>query len=276
MKKHIFTKLLSLAFALLFAANITAPRGFAVNDYGQYIFDEAGMLTQGEFESLNDYAAQLSEYYRCAVHIITTDDPSVNQYSIQQYAENTYLQYTDFGWGQDKDGFLLVLGNYDRSYWLLCYGPKGTYALTDYAQVEMEDKFLDNFRNNDWYGGFSDYLTYANYVLDNAENGRPVDVYYSTSESDMGVEAYGIAAVVGLVAALTVCSTYKKQMRTAITATRAEEYIELDEVDMKVRRDTFTFITRSQTRIAQSNNHSGGRGGTTVSSRGFSGRGGRY
>ena len=277
MKKRFLTVLFALtaAVAVIFTTgNVTA---YAVNDSGQYIFDGAELLTTEEFDSLNDYARQISEYYKCGVHIITTTDPNVNEYTIQQYAENTYLKYIDFGWGQDKDGFMLVLGMNDRSWWLLAYGPKGNYALTDYGKEEMSAQFLDDFRNNDWYGGFSDYLSFANYALDEAENGHPVDIYYSSQTADVGIEAYGIAAVIGILSAAVTCSFYKKQMQTAVTATRAEDYVETDEVDMQIRRDTFKFVNRTRTRVAQQSSSGGGsRGGTTINSRGFSGRGGKF
>ena len=272
MKKNIIYKLFALILTAFFALNLGVINARAINDYGQYVFDDAGMLTMDEFESLNSYAKQISEYYECGVHIITTDDETVDEYTIQQYAEDTYLKYIDFGWGEDKDGIMLVMGTYDRSYWLLAYGPWGNYALTDYGKDEMANQFLDNFRNNDWYGGFNDYLSYANYVLDCASNGKPVDVYYDTAESDMGREAYVMAALIGLIAAAITCSSYKKQMRTAVTATKAEEYVDIGNIDFRKRSDVFKFMTKSETKIESDSN----RGGTTVNSRGFSGKGGKY
>lgn len=274
MKKNFLAKLFALVMVMILAVNYAGIKAFAINDYGQYIFDDAGMLTQDEFDSLNDYARQISEYYECGVHILTTSDETVDEYNIQQYSEDNYLRYIDFGWGEDKDGFMLVMSTYDRSYWLLAYGPWGNYALTDYGKDEMSNQFLDNFRNNDWYGGFNDYLSYANYVLDCARNGQPVDVYYDNVETNMGPEAYVIAAFIGIIAAAVTCSAYKKQMRTAVTATKAEEYVEVNEIDMRIRKDKFKFMNRSESRI--STDKDSNRGGTTVNSSGFSGKGGKY
>jgi len=274
MKKNFLSKLFALTIAVLLTANFAGLKTFAVNQHGQYIFDDAGMLTADEFESLNSYAKQISEYYECGVHILTTDSEEADEYNIQMFAEDEYLRYTDYGWGEDKDGFLLVLGTYDRSYWLLAYGPWGNYALTDYAKDEMANQFLDNFRNDDWAGGFNDYLSYANYVLDCASQGQPVDVYYDREETDVGVEAYAFAAVIGLIAALITCSRYKKQMRTAVTATKADAYVDVGDINMRVRKDIFRYETEDRERIEEDNDKN--RGGTTVNSRGFSGKGGKY
>jgi len=274
MKKNFLSKLFALTIAVLLTANFAGLKTFAVNQHGQYIFDDAGMLTADEFESLNSYAKQISEYYECGVHILTTDSEEADEYNIQMFAEDEYLRYTDYGWGEDKDGFLLVLGTYDRSYWLLAYGPWGNYALTDYAKDEMANQFLDNFRNDDWAGGFNDYLSYANYVLDCASQGQPVDVYYDREETDVGVEAYAFAAVIGLIAALITCSRYKKQMRTAVIATKADAYVDVGDINMRVRKDIFRYETEDRERVEEDNDKN--RGGTTVNSRGFSGKGGKY
>lgn len=275
MKKKFLSKFLALAIAALLVVNFAGIKAFAVNDYGQYIFDYAGMLTADEFESLNSYAKQISEYYECGVHILTTDSEEADEYNIQMFAEDEYLRYTDYGWGEDKDGFLLVLGTYDRSYRLLAYGPKGNYALTDYAKDEMANQFLDNFRNDDWAGGFSDYLSYANYALDCASRGQPVDVYYDIAETDIGPEAYGVAAIIGMIVAAITCSSYKKQMRTAVAATKADAYVVAGDIAMRVNKDIFRYETVDRTHI-NNDDDDRSRGGTTVNSRGFSGKSGKY
>lgn len=131
MKKNFLVKLFALVMVMILAVNFAGIKVFAINDYGQYIFDDAGMLTQDEFDSLNDYARQISEYYECGVHILTTSDE-----------------------------------------------------------------------------------------------------------------------------------------------TKAEEYVEVNEIDMRIRKDKFKFMNRSESRI--STDKDSNRGGTTVNSRGFSGKGGKY
>lgn len=276
MKKNFFGKLFSLILTIVLTISFSVFKASAINDYNQYIFDEANMLTQHEWDTLNQYARSVSETYGCAVHILTTDDPSVNEYTINQYAEDTYLRYIDFGWGAEKDGYMLVMATSDRSYTLIAYGPKGNYTLTDYGKDLMASEFLDNFRNNDWYGGFSDYIEYSEYVLYSAENGQVVDIYYNEEPVDIGAEAYVFAGVAGLIIAIIMCSAYKSQMNTAITAAHAEEYVVENDIDMLVHQDIFTHITTSRVRINTNTNSGGSRGGTSINSRGFSSKSGKY
>ena len=216
------------------------------------------------------FSVLTSEKYGCAVHFVVTDDPSVNYDNIQLYSEDMYLESPALGYGEGKDGVMLVLCTADRCYWLLAYGEKGNYAFTDYAKDWMSEHFVDEFGDDDWYGGFKDYITDCDYILGEAAKGTPVDI-----DNDIGVEAYGFALVAGLIIALIVCSVFKSQMKTANIATRATDYLDKANVDILFRNQLFRYSTVTRTKIETDNSSSSG-GGTTVNSRGFSGKGGKF
>ncbi len=270
MKKIIRNIILSLAVAAFMFPGL---KTFAAKSPENYIVDNAQLLTQTEWETLEDYAAQLSRYYSCAVHIYTTDDPAINEDNILAYGENMYLFSGEYGWGIDKDGFLLIISMYDRSWGLLAYGQWGNYALTDYGKDYLSDQFLGNLSSEDWYGAFYNYLDGANYILDCAVKDKPVDIYVAdTTQPDLGIMAYFISAVVGLITAAIVCNSRLSQMRTAVTATHADEYVAVGKVTMKEKTDVFSHVRRTQSRI-----NTGRKGrGTTVNSRGFSGKKGKF
>ncbi|MBR6585610.1 MAG: TPM domain-containing protein, partial [Firmicutes bacterium] len=90
---------------------------FADENKAQYVYDPAYLLTDEEYAELNDLAAEISEKYQCAVHFVTDDNPELNLDNIQMYAEDLYLSSPVLGWGESKDGFMLVLGTADRCYW---------------------------------------------------------------------------------------------------------------------------------------------------------------
>jgi len=105
-------------------------RAVALELASPYGYDRAGLLTPDQYEELNEMAARISEEYSCGVYFVLTDDPQVSADTIQEYAQEMYLQTDEMGYGQDKDGVLLVLGTYQRCYWLLAYGSVGNYAMT--------------------------------------------------------------------------------------------------------------------------------------------------
>ena len=268
--KNRLLKFSALSLVLAFIFSLFAVNAFAQTAVKQYVYDPVYLLNSAQYAELNALAAETSEKYGCGVHFVITDDPSVNLDNIQQYSEDLYLESAALGYGEGKDGVMLVLGTYDRCYWLLAYGEKGNYAFTDYAKDWMSGHFVAEFGDDDWYGGFKDYITDCEYVLGEAAKGTPVDV-----DEDIGAEAHGIALVIGLIAAFIVCAIFKSQMRTANIATRAENYLDRSAVDITSRNQLFRFSTVTRTKI-ESNSSSNSGGGTTVNSRGFSGKGGRF
>lgn len=71
-----------------------------------------------------------------------------------------YHEYT-MGEGPDRDGIMLLLSMDDRDWAMFCYGSRCEYAFNSYGQQKLEKVFLDNFGENDWYGGFEDYTKNA-------------------------------------------------------------------------------------------------------------------
>ena len=75
---------------------------------------------------------------------------------------------------EEIDGVLLLLSMYDRSYDLYVRdGGIAQYAVSDYGRHKMTDVFLDNFGEDDWRGGFEDYLFACDEYLTLAEQGTP-------------------------------------------------------------------------------------------------------
>ncbi|MBQ3009242.1 MAG: hypothetical protein IJD80_06630, partial [Oscillospiraceae bacterium] len=62
-------------------------------------------------------------------------------------------------------------------------------------------------------------------------------------------------------------------MRTAVLATEAEEYVDVGRTDMRIRSDKFKYMSRTEEKIESEDKN---RGGTTVNSRGFSGKKGKF
>ena len=257
-----------ILIVIIFAVTVSAFSFtvFAENALSVYIYDGATLLTEEQYDELNTKATEISHRYRCAVHIVTTDDSEVDESNIQQYAEDMYLYNSIFGYGSGRDGFMLMLDRYNRCYWLLAYGEFGNFALTDYGKEQRSSQFTDNFGSDDWYGGFADYLSYAETVLSAAESGKPVDIY-KKEKKDMGV---GISAIIGAIASWIVCGKFKREMRTAVYSSEADRYMDNINSEIYYRDDKFVFAAHSKEKLESSGE------GTTVNSRGFSGKGGKF
>jgi uncharacterized membrane protein YgcG len=263
-------KILRLSVLLLVITVVLGMSGIiAYAEEAQYVYDPAYLLSDEEYYELNELAANVSEKYGCAVHFVTDDNPALNLDNIQIYSEDLYLESPALGYGESKDGVMLVLGTYERCYWLLAYGPYGNYAFTDYGKDWMSNNFIQHFPDDNWYDGFRTYITDCEYMLSCAAAGEPVDII-----EDIGTEGYGMAGIAGIISAFITCGVFKRKMRTVYSATEASQYMDAANVQILHRSDIFTYQDVERRKRSSDDNKSSG--GTTVNSRGFSGKGGSF
>ena len=140
-----------LAFLLLLALT---PAALADGAQLSYITDDAGILTASETASLEKAAQHIAQRYGVGIYLVTACRiDSRGTYE----AAYTYYHRNSLGAGAERNGAILLLSMNDRAFAHFYYGEKSEYAFNRYAQEQIEDTFLDNFRENDWYGGFSDF-----------------------------------------------------------------------------------------------------------------------
>lgn len=271
-----------LCIALCLAFGGAALASSDDNSLG-YVNDAVGLLSLDEQQELETTAAQLAERYGCGVYVIIVDDyTDYTNGSIQDFSEAMFDHY-GLGLGDDRNCLLLSLSMSERDYDLDAHGSIANRAFTDYGKEQLAQEFLDDFRYDNWFDGFRDYLSTAGQYLEESENGAPVDVpgYDGTPDYDGGyTESYSSGAnilmivVIPCLISLAVCGIFAAQMKTARRQTGARGYISHGGVDMRVTQDQFLYHTETRQPIPQNNNNSGG--GTTVNSAGHSHSSGKF
>lgn len=181
------------------------------------------------------------------------------------------------GMGEEQNGVLLIMSMSERDYSILAYGSDAHYAFTDYGKEVLENSFLDNFRQNDWYGGFRDYLSGSEELLARAEAGQPLDVSYTDRTGMSKTTNMLITVVVPILVAFSSCEIMKRKMKPVSRRSTAEEYIVPSGVNLSVSQDVFVnrTVTRTVIRTENRDSHYSG-GGTSVNSSGFSGHSGKF
>ena len=169
MKKRISTFLL----ALLAALTLTVPAWAETQPGDALIYDTESLLTDGERQQLESLADQITWQYDCAVYVVTIYDYEQYADGVYEAACTIYNDY-DFGIGEDRDGVLLLLSMYDRSYSLYVRDGYAQSMIGSYAQQQLEDSFLDYLGDDDWYGGFHAYLTTCADMMQQASEGHAV------------------------------------------------------------------------------------------------------
>jgi uncharacterized membrane protein YgcG len=236
--------------------------------------DDTGRLSEEELASLNEKALEISNLYQCGVYgLIVEDYREYDQESVYDAAKALYKE-KEFGLGGDRDGVFLLLSMADRDYALIAHGEKGNGAFTDYGKDELSGEFLGDFGKDDWYGGFSSYLSGADRFLALYDEGEPYDVGSSAgSKAASFLLKLFLIAVVPAAAALVICLFLRRSMKTAVKAVSARDYLADSGIRFTCREDNFSHITEVITKLPEASSSSGG---TTVDSGGFSGKSGKF
>ena len=246
----------------------------------EYVTDSAGLLSDDQYAALNEQARRISEKYNCGVYVVTVDDyQKYTSGDVYDCATELFNKY-DLGYGDTKNGVLLLLSMADRDYTLIAHGDTGNAAFTDYGKERMADSFLRYFGRNDWNGGFDDYLSSCSQLLEMEANGQPYDIY-----DDDGGEGPSKAARTGVVLGVpTVVSglvnrMQSRKMKSVRSRTNASTYASPAGLILHGQQDRYTHSTESRTRIVSTNTNrgsSGGGHGTTIGGGGFSGHSGKF
>lgn len=266
MKKHILAAL--CAVVLLLAALPARAAGASC------VADRAGLLTTQELDELGRRAQDICDAYRCGLYIVTVEDYWVYGSTPFDAACSIYRDW-NLGVGAEKDGLILLLSMSDRDFATAVYGPWAHSVFTDDVLAHQEPEFLDDFGDNDWYEGFSDFLTTSEGYLKTVRSGKPVDT------SRRALTSGRLTAVVvqdmlgGTVIGLVICLVIKSGMRSVRKRADAAAYAVAGGERLSVCTDQFTHTTQTR-RVIQTTRTSGGGGSRGFSGGGFSGRSGKF
>lgn len=218
-----------------------------------HVTDAAGLLTNEEWETLENRCAGISRQYGCGVYIITVDD--FRNYGSGDVFETTYGIYHayELGMGTGRDGLVLLLSMDDRDFALFVYGDQAEYAFDSYGQAQLEARFLPPLGENDWYGGFAAYVDTCEEFLAQAAAGAPV------RESPAGLIAVFVA--ISFLISLVVVLILRAGMKNVHTQGQAHSY-RAGGLNLTGRRDQFTHRTETRRKIesGSSGSRSGGGG----------------
>lgn len=256
MKKRIFTYLL----ALLAALTLVVPAWAEQTEDDLFVYDTENLLTEDEWLELELLADEISWRYDCAVYIVTIYDYEDYDSDIHYAAVNIY-DSNSFGIGENREGIMLMLSTYDRDYDLYVRdGGTAEYAVNKYGRHQMTEEFLDNFADDDWAGGFRDYLNACAEYLSLAEQGHPVRKPL--------IKVLPMALGIGVVLALAVCLFLKAKMKSVRQGAEADTYVTAEGLNLTEQYDNYTHTTETRRKISQdsdggSSDHSGGGGSST-------------
>ena len=230
-----------------------------------YIFDISDLLTYEEWAELESRAADISNRQHCGVYFALVDD--YTEYGDGSIYQTTYQIYhsSDLGFGEERNGIIVLLSMEERDYAMFVYGEYAEYAFDEFGREELEERFLGDFGDNDWYGGISHYLDACDEFLTKADAGDPVRLSYW--------DYFPAVAILSCLAALGVCTWIKRGMKTVRPKDKADVYVAKGGLHLTEQSDLFSHTTVTRTKIQKESS-----GGSTRSESGGggSGRSGKF
>ncbi len=266
MKKRWISLLAVLILVLTLCVSALAA-GFEAAK-ADFITDYSGILTELERSELEQRAEEISRQYQCGVYVIVLEDYTGYSYdgSVYEAAKALYQEY-ELGYGEEKSGELLLVSMADRDYALIAHG-YGNTAFTEFGKNKLSEVFVDNFKEDDWYGGFSDYLEKSASMLQSAWDGQPLN---ADSDPLIGSAGIGISVLLGCGLGLLICWLFKEhQMKSVAVKTEADAYVSAGSAKITNRQDQFTHTTETRKKIEKSSSSS------SSSNDGFSGKSGKF
>ena len=245
MKKRLFSAILVLMLLLSMAVSVSAATD-------AFVYDEAGLLTEGERTNLTNRLAQLSDTYNAQIVVVTI--PSAEGNDLDAIVEDFY-DNMGIGYGEGLDGVLLLVCMDPREYRILSNGYCGS-AINTGAIDDIGDAIVNDLSDGDYADAFGGFADKCEYYLDGHLNGYPFD---------LGINL-GIALLIGVLVGQIVGKVLKGQLKTVHRVNQAKNYVKSGSLTLTEQRDTFLYRdVRKIKKDTDSNSNTRSSGGSSRS-----------
>ena len=259
MKKKILTFLLSLVLCLSMVTPAFAAQtdGFA-SEY-ERVQDLADLLSDSEEAALLEKLDELCERQKMEIVVLTTD--TLEGLTPREYADDIY-DYCAFGYGEDRDGLLLLISMEDNDWYISTHG-YGITAFTDAGIEYIGEQITEDLSNSSFSTAFNKFAELCDDFITQARTGDPYDLHNLPREP-LDLIWIPISIVVGLCLALIIVGSMKAKLKTVRFQAAANNYIKDGSLNITESRDLFLYDT--VTRTAKPKNDSSGGGSSTHTS----------
>ena len=228
MKKRVI--LILLVLVTVFSVSVTL---FAA-EQPKRLYDEADLLTAAEEEALLNRLNGVSEAYRVDIIIATVE--TVGDSTADEFVEDFYDR-NGCGYGNNKDGVILLISMEERDYRILSNG-LGAEAISSDDIKELGKTISTSLSSGDYVKAFNSFIDECEYQIDGEINGFPFAVAKNLL----------ISVVIGFVLAFLVTGSMKSQLKSVRKQTEAAEYTKKGSMHLTVSRDTFLYRNVNRTK----------------------------
>lgn len=232
------------ATAACFPDNADTPE-VDIQEAEEYIlFDDADLLSDAEEAALTTKLLDVSHTYNAQIVVCTID--SMDGGNIDEFLEYIY-DYMEFGYGENRDGVLLLVCMDPREYRILSNGFAG--EAIDSGDIDtIGDAIVSDLSDGDYAAAFDEFADQCDYYLDGFINGFPFNFGKNLL----------ICLVIGIIAGVVVALVLKGQLKTVRKQNQANVYVKPGSMQVTVRNDFFLY--RDVTRTKKESSNSSGSG----------------
>lgn len=260
-------KIIAILFALLLCMLSVLP-AFAQSELPRLI-DDSDVLSAQEESDLLLRLDDVSETYRFDLVVVIVDD--FGGKSAQAYADDFY-DYNGYGYGENYDGSLLLIGVDEDYRWISTSG-FGITAFTDAGISYIGSQIVTDLELGYYYDGIDNYISLCEEFINQANSGVPYDSNNLPKEKFSFFFTLLISLVVGFVVALIAVLIMKSQLKTVRRQSAAADYMKAGSMRVTQSRDVFLYRNVSKVKKAENNSSSGSSTHTSSSGRTHGGGG---
>ncbi len=226
------------------------------------VMDTYDLLTPQEEAELTQKAELISQEHGIETYILTIEDYNaiLETYEIYDAATHFYTE-KNLGYGDGKEGILLVLSMAERDFAYIVYGDYTSGIFDEKTLIDIESDFLQEFGGNYWFDGFNVYLDRTLFKIE----------YGFLPNFDVLIPSFIVALIVSIITGMS----FKSKLNNVKKKGAAHTYVPNGGVNLAIKNDVFTHTTTSRTKVTSSSS-SGGSSGSSHSGGGFSGRSGKF
>lgn len=279
--KKITGTFLTLMLVVFSLSTVFVLPVFAAEDTPRLV-DNADLLSESEESDLLSLLDEISERQRVDIVVVTV--ASMDGETAMVYADDFY-DYNHYGFGEDRDGILLLISMEERDWYISTTG-YGITAITDAGREYISEIFLTDLSAGNYAAAFTSFANLCDDFVTQAKTGEPYDVG-SLPGDFLGfiVGDLVISFVAAFIIALIATGIMRGKLRTVYRQSAADNYMKQGSMQLTKKNDLYLYrhvdrrkrVEKTESNSSNSSNSTGG-SKTHISSSGtkHGGGGGKF
>ncbi len=237
------------------------------------LVDMANILSKSEESRVLAALDEISRRQQLDIVVVTAD--TLDGKTPMEYADDFYDENA-YGFGEERDGVLLLVSMEDRDWWISTTG-YGITVFTDAGIDYISEQFLSDLSDGNYAQAFICFADLCDKFITQAKTDRPYDIGNFPKKPFSLAMNVCIALVVGFIFAIVVVSVMAGNMKSVRFQRGASDYVKKGSMNITQSREMFLYMHMNRQEKPKSSS-SGGGSTTHTSSSGTThgGRGGKF